>query len=108
MPSCCGTYATFLAPTAASDSPRFVMQFDHRDPTRKRFTVSRIITRSREVIVEEVAKCNVACGNSHGIRTNPTKLNYRPGGAKWFGVQPFKVEGTGSLPSPAPVHAKRA
>ena len=59
--------------------PSFVMQFDHRDPTRKRFTVSRIITRSREVIVEEVAKCDVVCANCHRIRTYSTRLKSRAG-----------------------------
>lgn len=50
--------------------PFYVMQFDHRDPTEKRDTVSRMIGRAgTEKILAEVAKCDIVCANCHRNRT---------------------------------------
>jgi hypothetical protein len=46
------------------------MDFDHRDPASKRFTVSRMVGRqSTTAIMDEVAKCDIVCGNCHRLRT---------------------------------------
>lgn len=61
-----------------------VLEFDHRDKTRKDGDVSRII-RSKprfSILVEEIGKCDVRCANCHrrktAIENNSWKLNMRP------------------------------
>jgi hypothetical protein len=50
--------------------PFYVMQFDHRDPSSKRYVVTRMIGRAGlDRILEEVAKCDVVCSNCHRERT---------------------------------------
>jgi hypothetical protein len=50
--------------------PFYVMQFDHRDPAQKRYTVSQMVSRSgTKTILEEVAKCDIVCANCHRDRT---------------------------------------
>lgn len=47
-----------------------VMQFDHRDPSRKRYVVSQMPGRVKLVtLIEEIAKCDVVCANCHRVRT---------------------------------------
>ena len=51
--------------------PTCVMDFDHRDPSRKEHTVSRmIIGTSPQAILAEAAKCDIVCANCHRVRTN--------------------------------------
>jgi hypothetical protein len=46
------------------------MDFDHRDPAAKRYTVSRMVAKATtETILEEVAKCDIVCANCHRLRT---------------------------------------
>jgi hypothetical protein len=46
------------------------MDFDHRDPATKRYTVSRMICRaSTAAILDEAAKCDIVCANCHRLRT---------------------------------------
>lgn len=50
--------------------PSYVMQFDHRDASRKSYTVTRMIGRAgRAKILEEAAKCDIVCANCHRDRT---------------------------------------
>ena len=50
--------------------PSYVMQFDHRDSSDKRYTVTRMIGRAgRAKILEEAAKCDIVCANCHRDRT---------------------------------------
>jgi hypothetical protein len=50
--------------------PFYVSQFDHRDPTQKRYTVSQMISHAGpETILAEVAKCDIVCANCHRDRT---------------------------------------
>lgn len=49
--------------------PPYVMDFDHRDPTEKSFTISAGASRSVEQVIAEIAKCDVVCANCHRIRT---------------------------------------
>lgn len=48
-----------------------VLDFDHRDPKDKSFTISQIMHNggSLDKIKEEVAKCDVRCANCHRRRT---------------------------------------
>jgi hypothetical protein len=46
------------------------MDFDHRDPTSKEYTVTRMIGRAGTArILAEVAKCDIVCANCHRVRT---------------------------------------
>lgn len=50
--------------------PFYVMDFDHRDPSSKEFTVASMINLgSVEKIEKEISKCDVVCSNCHRIRT---------------------------------------
>jgi hypothetical protein len=58
----------------------FVMDFDHRDPSTKEFTISGVQTRlAWDKLVAEIAKCDVVCANCHRLRTwtVPKKLTSR-------------------------------
>jgi hypothetical protein len=55
--------------------PFYVMQFDHRDGTKKRYTVSQMISRAgTKTILAEVAKCDIVCANCHRDRTYRRRL----------------------------------
>ncbi len=47
------------------------MDFDHRDPSLKSFTVasSRAMLKQRDVLITEIAKCDIVCANCHRVRT---------------------------------------
>lgn len=50
--------------------PIVCMDFDHRDPAEKSFTVSgKIGGSSLTRLLAEIAKCDVVCSNCHRIRT---------------------------------------
>lgn len=49
--------------------PPECMDFDHRDPTQKKWTVSKMLGASISNIRTEVAKCDLVCANCHRIRT---------------------------------------
>ena len=48
--------------------PTYVMDFDHRDPSTKLFLVSQT-PRRVQVMLDEIAKCDVVCSNCHRERT---------------------------------------
>lgn len=45
------------------------LQFDHVDPATKLFGIARGMTYSIEMIMAEIAKCEVRCANCHAIRS---------------------------------------
>lgn len=47
----------------------FVMEFDHRDPATKVFSMANYGTRSLKRVKEELAKCDLVCANCHKLRT---------------------------------------
>jgi hypothetical protein len=49
--------------------PPYVMDFDHRDPSQKSFTISKRFANRWERLLEEIAKCDVVCANCHRVRT---------------------------------------
>ena len=51
--------------------PPHVMDFDHRDPKTKAFSVAadKTLLKNRAVLEAEVAKCDIVCANCHRIRT---------------------------------------
>ncbi len=51
--------------------PPWVMDFDHRDPKTKSFALAsgHALLKSRDLLLVEIAKCDVVCANCHAIRT---------------------------------------
>ena len=51
--------------------PPYVMDFDHRDPKAKSFslTVGNAYLKNHSMLEAELAKCDVICGNCHRVRT---------------------------------------
>lgn len=47
------------------------LQWDHRDPTAKRATISSMVNHgfSMPEILKEVSKCDLVCANCHALRT---------------------------------------
>jgi hypothetical protein len=56
--------------TCGITDPR-VLDFDHINTKDKSFTIARALADSRcwEVILNEIAKCQILCANCHRIRT---------------------------------------
>lgn len=51
--------------------PPYVMDFDHRDPKMKKFTIGgNLASYSRRALEEEISKCDIVCANCHRIRTH--------------------------------------
>jgi hypothetical protein len=48
-----------------------MMDFDHRDPRRKLFSLAaeNVLLKNRHLLEAEVAKCDIVCANCHRIRT---------------------------------------
>src|ERR1700694_788364 len=51
--------------------PPWVMDFDHRDPETKSFSLAagHALLKSRDALLVEIAKCDIVCANCHAIRT---------------------------------------
>jgi hypothetical protein len=45
------------------------LQFDHRDPAEKEFSIASGWAFGKERIEREIAKCDVRCANCHAMRT---------------------------------------
>ena len=45
------------------------LDFDHRDPTSKLFTISNGSSKHWTFIQEEIDKCDIVCANCHRVRT---------------------------------------
>lgn len=50
--------------------PSYVMDFHHREKTKKITTISRAIVNNmnKEKLLEEIKKCDLICANCHRIR----------------------------------------
>jgi hypothetical protein len=47
-----------------------VLEFDHRDPSKKRASISRLINHvTWAALQREIARCDVRCANCHRVRT---------------------------------------
>jgi hypothetical protein len=49
----------------------WVMDFDHRDPKTKSFSLAagKVLLKPRDILLAEIAKCDIVCANCHAIRT---------------------------------------
>ena len=45
------------------------LEFDHRVPTDKKFSIMLRHTKTVHSLLEEIAKCDVVCSNCHARRT---------------------------------------
>lgn len=59
----------------------WVMTFDHRTGTNKRWTIGTQVARAEKDILVEIAKCDVVCANCHAERTHQQRLD-NPSGRK--------------------------
>ncbi len=59
------------------------LEFDHRKPTEKSFTISKFLSKNHaseakmKLLREELQKCDVVCSNCHAIRTAKTFGSWR-------------------------------
>lgn len=56
-----------------------VLEFDHRNPDEKSFTIASATSKrfvTPQIILDEIAKCDVRCANCHRRRTY-VQLNYK-------------------------------
>ena len=57
--------------------PPHMMDFDHRNPNTKSFTLGgKCQLKSEEAILREVAKCDVVCANCHRLRTQRQRASF--------------------------------
>lgn len=58
------------------------MDFDHRDGTDKKYNIGSMFAHhySRELIEQELAKCDLVCANCHRIRTKNRRIGSGTGG----------------------------
>jgi hypothetical protein len=50
--------------------PYYVMDFDHLDGYVKNYNISELRFVSKNLLLEEIAKCDLVCSNCHRIRTH--------------------------------------
>ena len=43
------------------------LEFHHRDPSQKEYTVGTLMTKGLERLLKEVNKCEIICANCHAI-----------------------------------------
>lgn len=57
--------------------PYYVMQFDHLPQYEKKFTIAQWHNHTQDVkvVVEEMQKCDLVCGNCHTIRGHLRRLD---------------------------------
>lgn len=46
------------------------MDFDHKDPKTKYFTIGAVLRRKMSIFQAELAKCDLVCSNCHRLRTH--------------------------------------
>lgn len=47
------------------------LEFHHRDPEKKSFNISRILSRQWETVTDELDKCELRCASHHGEAHEP-------------------------------------
>lgn len=47
----------------------FIMEYDHRDPSTKNFSIGSIHKNAGRKLAEELEKCDLVCANCHKMRT---------------------------------------
>jgi hypothetical protein len=58
------------------EGPPFMFDFDHRDPSQKKFGIGASgFSRKYEIQLEESLKCDLVCANCHRMRTHKQRCN---------------------------------
>ena len=86
--------------------PPYVMDFDHRDATNKKFSIAKADDRtsSIEKLLAEIAKCDLVCANCHRERTYG-----QLGSRLTVGQRPLKPRIGVRVPAPeSPLRKKRS
>src|SRR5438477_12699938 len=81
--------------------PPWVMDFDHRDPAHKSFSIAagKVLLKSRDLLLAEIAKCDIVCASCHAART------YRYFHSE---LSPFRLREPGTSPRVEELRARRA
>lgn len=71
----------------------YAMDFDHRDPKAKLFAIAsgHALLKSRAILLNEVAKCDIVCANCHRSRTHRAFID---GSTRAPSFHALKLEGT--------------
>ena len=64
-------YLSSRSCTDCGEDDRVVLEFDHRDPSQKRFEIGQAnsLRMSLSAVIAEIEKCDVRCANCHRRRT---------------------------------------
>ena len=68
------------------------LEFDHIDPSTKSFNIAAGYTKPKEVLLEELAKCQLLCNKCH-IEKSKKDLKFRP--KSCAGGRPLKYKNLG-------------
>jgi hypothetical protein len=68
------------------------LEFDHIDPSTKSFNIAAGYTKPKEILLEEVAKCQLLCNKCH-IEKSKKDLKFRP--KSCVGGRPLKYKNLG-------------
>lgn len=52
------------------------LEFDHIDPTTKKFAISKLLNVSHQAAIDELDKCQLLCNGCHKIKTKKNKDGY--------------------------------
>lgn len=63
--------------------PAECMDFDHKSPLAKKFPITRWPNLPKDVLLAEIAKCDIVCSNCHRIRTAAQRKEMRLAGETW-------------------------
>jgi hypothetical protein len=70
------------------------LEFDHIDPSTKSFNIAAGYTKPKEVLLEEVAKCQLLCNKCH-IEKTKKDAKFRP--KSCAGGRPLKYKNLGEM-----------
>ena len=70
------------------------LEFDHIDPSTKSFNIATGYTKPKEVLLEEVAKCQLLCNKCH-IEKSKKDNKFRP--KSCAGGRPLKYKNLGEM-----------
>jgi hypothetical protein len=70
------------------------LEFDHIDPSTKSFNIAAGYTKPKEILLEEVAKCQLLCNKCHVEKTKKDS-KFRP--KSCAGGRPLKYKNLGEM-----------
>ena len=70
------------------------LEFDHIDPSTKSFNIASGYTKPKDILLEEVAKCQLLCNKCH-VEKSKKDLKFRP--KSCAGGRPLKYKNLGEM-----------